>query len=88
MIKILPCPNLKAFADDRLKVAHIEAFVSDRVKTMWQKEEIQFTRISPFSTLFSQSFLSRVVETWDCSVNCLTHDHTMTTFDALEGKAF
>ena len=69
MVSINPLPHdktldqtkLKTFADDKLNVS-----VSDRVKTLWEKEKLLVQAISPLSTMFSKGFFARCVKRCYC----------------------
>ena len=66
--KILDWSKLKAFADDKLKVATIMIFVLDSVENIVGKGEN--AAFSPFLTMFSNGFFLRVVKSKDCVVKC------------------
>ena len=65
LFKILDQSNLKAFADDKLKVIQIAEFVLDRIENIVGKEEDAGYQDFSFPTMFSKGFFFRVVKSWD-----------------------
>ena len=61
-VKILTWSKLRAFAEDKIKVAKMMIFVLDRVENIVGKGE------NPFSTMFSIGFYLSVAKSADCSI--------------------
>ena len=65
--KSLDWSKLKAFADDKFKLAQMMNFVFDRVENIVGKgENAGFSALSLFPTMFSKAFFLGVVKSWDC----------------------
>ena len=61
--KILDVTKLKAFADDKIKVAQMTISVFDKVKTLWEKEKMLVTRIFSFSyNVLKRLLVSRLLK--------------------------
>ena len=57
--QILNASKLKAFADDNFRFDENGSKVSGGLKTLWEKEKLLITAISPFPTVFSKDFYYR-----------------------------
>ena len=67
--KILDWSKLKAFADDKSKVANIMIFVFDSVENIvGKRKKCWLPAFSSFPTMFSKAFFLRVVKSRDCAV--------------------
>ena len=67
--KFLDVTKLKAFADDKLKVAKMTIFLFDRVEnTVGKGENAGYQHFLLFQHVFSKAFLFRVVKSRDCVV--------------------
>ena len=62
--------KLKAFADDKIKLAKMMVFVLDRVESIVGKGEklMVVDSIFSFPTVFSKGVLLRVIKSRDCVV--------------------
>ena len=67
--KILDWSKFKAFADDKINVAEMMIFLSDRVENIVGKRRKCWLPVfSQFPTMFSKAFFFRVVKSRDCVV--------------------
>ena len=66
--KSLDVSKLKAFADEKIKVAKMTISLFDRVENTWKRRKFWSPPFSPFPTVFSKAFFFKVIKSQDCVV--------------------
>ena len=80
--EFLDWSKLKEFADIKITVTEKLKFVLGRLENIVGKgENAGYSLFSPFPTMFSKVFFSKVIKSWDCvlkSLSSITHFSLLT----------